>query len=412
MTVSEWNVRGLGARSALMVVALAAGGATAFGQEAPQALTPEWRAAEAEALTDHVQLTFPEQFAKAGEAYFSPGTNWIIFQAVPQPEGDETVSSFYSMYVARVQRDETGRITGIDAPMLISESGSSNTCGYFHPTEPWRVIFGSTLTPPVAEAAGGYQRGTSKYRWAFPDEMEVVWRVVPDVFFDGRPREGVTTDWAESDMESRPLFTRPGYDAECAFSPDGRHVVYAHVDPETQDSDLYVYDMHTRIHRPLVVAPGYDGGPFFSPDGAMICFRSDRKGNDLLQVYIGVLAYDETGAVLGVTSERAVTDNEHVNWAPFWHPWQNYLVYATSEIGHANYEVFSVEAPIGVLEKTPPRELKRRRITHAPGFDGLPAFSADGKYMMWTSQRGPKLEDEERPSSQIWVARVVDAAPR
>ena len=45
------------------------------------------------------------------------------------------------------------------------------------------------------------------------------------------------------------------------------------------------------------------------------------------------------------------------------------------------------------------------------GFDGLPVFSDCGTSMIWTSQRGPKVEGEERPSSQVWVARVVDTAP-
>lgn len=378
---------------------------------APQALTPAWAEAEAPTLTRHAQLTFPEQFAKAGEAYFSPDANWIIFQAVPVPEEGQEASPYYSMYVARTVRDADDNITALAPPILISAPGSSNTCGYFHPNEPWRVIFGSTLVPPSGEATGGYQRGTSRYRWAFPDEMEVVWRVVPEVFFDGRQRDSVTTDWAEADTVARPLFTRPGYDAECAFSADGRHVVYANVNPETQDSDLYVYDMLTRIHRPLVVAEGYDGGPFFSPDGAMICYRSDRRGDDLLQIYIGILSYDDTGAILGVRAERAVTDNRHVNWAPYWHPWQNYLVYATSEIGHNNYEVFATQVPVGILENTKPADLKRRRLTHSSGFDGLPVFSVDGKFMMWTSQRGPMRAHEQRPSSQIWIARVDDASP-
>ena len=36
----------------------------------------------------------------------------------------------------------------------------------------------------------------------------------------------------------------------------------------------------------------------------------------------------------------------------------------------------------------------------------LPVFSPDGKYLMWTAQRGPMAEGEERPSSQTWIADV------
>ncbi len=377
----------------------------------PSGGTMDWRRAEAGTLTDQAQLTFAEQFLKAGEAYFSPTGRWIIFQATPAAGEGEEASAHYGMYVARLVRDEGERITGIEAPILISAEGSANTCGFFDPVEPWRVIFGSTLVAPAGVEKSGYQRGSSRYRWSFPREMEVVRRVVPDIFFDGRSREGVETDWAEGETEARPIFERDGYDAECAYSPDGRHIVYSQVDPETGDSDIFVLDTRTNVHRPLVVEKGYDGGPFFSPDGAMICYRSDRRGDDLLQLYIGILAYDDTGAILGVKSQRAVTENRHVNWAPFWHPWQNYLIYATSEVGHDNYEVFSTEVPIGTLAEKSPSDLRRKRLTFAAGFDGLPVFSGDGKWMMWTSQRGPLHAEEEKPSSQLWVARVVETAP-
>ncbi len=38
------------------------------------------------------------------------------------------------------------------------------------------------------------------------------------------------------------------------------------------------------------------------------------------------------------------------------------------------------------------------RVTHAAGADVLPAFSADGKRMIWTSKRGPEN------TSQVWLA--------
>jgi len=38
------------------------------------------------------------------------------------------------------------------------------------------------------------------------------------------------------------------------------------------------------------------------------------------------------------------------------------------------------------------------RVTHAAGADVLPAFSADGRRMIWTSKRGPEN------TSQVWLA--------
>ncbi len=396
-------------------LAVSAAACSAQQSGAPGAAQPEpaWRAQERDLLRDPVQITFPDRYAKAGEAYFSPDGRWIIFQAIPRPAEGQSPSPHYAMFVARLRADATGKPIAIEDPIRVSREGAANTCGYFHPRTPWRIIFGSTITLPAEDQPAGYQRSTSRYRWQFPAEMEVVTRIVPEVFQDARSR-GLADDrddWAEEDLEAAPLFARPGYDAECAFSPDGRHIVYSHVDPQTKDADLFVFDTLKNVHLPLITAQGYDGGPFFSPDGALVCFRSDRAGNDLLQVYIAVLTFADDGSITGTRAERAVTSNEHVNWAPFWDISGEFLVYSTSEMGHDNYEVFASEVPVGASSEKKPGDLRRKRITHAPGFDGLPAFSNYGRYFMWTSQRGPKLPDEQRPSSQIWIARTGDIAP-
>jgi hypothetical protein len=146
---------------------------------------------------------------------------------------------------------------------------------------------------------------------------------------------------------------------------------------------------------------GYDGGPFFSQDGERLCYRSDRRGNDLLQIFVAELAFDRSGNILGVEREFQLTDNLHVNWAPFWHPSGKHLVYASSEIGHDNYEVFLIDANPGI-DGGPTRYGTRRwRVTYAPKFDGLPVFNADGTKLMWTSQRSAD------GSSQVWLADFV-----
>lgn len=367
-------------------------------------------------LKDPVQITFRDRFAKAGESYFSPDGKWVIFQATDAPKPGEEVGQFYAMYVAKIVWTD-GRPTGLEKLELLNPVGSANTCGWFHPSEPGRVIFGSTLTAPKAEATSGYQRGTSRYRWAFPDEMDVTTRVVKGIMAE-RAVDAATID---SLSETVPVFTRDRYDAECSFDPTGRFILYSHMEPAKEgqkpDANIYVYDTKTEKHTALVVEPGYDGGPFFSPDGKSICYRSDRAGNDLLQIYVADLKFesDESGVQVpvGVTREFQLTENEHVNWAPYWHPSGKFLVYASSESGHSNYEVFAIAvdrdlmnaAGAGYYVKVP--NLARHRITTAAGADLLPAYSADGKWMMWTSQRGPMIEGETKPSSQLWIAEWI-----
>jgi TolB protein len=411
----------------VVTIPLACAAAATAGLVQPPATTPSqppapadavtddaWRADESTLLTRHIQITSRDKFVKAGEQYFNADATWIIFQAIPVPQPGQEPAPFYSMYIARLTRDAQARVTGTEEPVQISPPMSANTCGWFHPTQPARVMYGSTMGEPTDKQKSGFQVGSRRYQWMFPAEMEIVVQTPMAIVKSLTPELQAQCG---SDFLAQPLFSREGYDAECSWDPTGRFVLYANVDPAKispsgrGDADIYIYDSIARKHHPIVVAPGYDGGPFFSPDGKSICYRSDRKGDDLLQLFIADLKFEKgpDGVMIPVGLEREyqITENGAVNWAPYWHPSGNYLVYGSSEVGHSNYEVFAVEVDRSKLADGKAAELRRRRVTFAPGADVLPTFSNDGTLMMWTSQRGPKAEGEERSSSQIWIAEVA-----
>jgi hypothetical protein len=345
----------------------------------------DWRAAEKATLADPVQLTRPDRFLKAGEAYFSTDGRRIIFQAIEVPPTGQDPDEFYGMYVADlVQR--RGRISRLDNVTRISPPGSFNTCGWFVATNPNLVIFASTITSPTTESPG-YQRAGRKYRWQFPIEMDIY-------------RCDLTMAGPDSLV---PLLVNPkAYLAECSVTADGRHLLYTSL--ETGSGDLFVRDLQTGTTAAVVTTDGYDGGPFFSPDGMRICYRSDRRGDDLLQIFVGDLAINESGTVVGLEREYQLTNNGHVNFAPFWHPGGRYLVYITSEQGHHNYEIYLMDADPGNLPGstgTVRYGTAKRRVTYAPDFDGFPAFNSDGSKLLFTSKR------DGSGSSQVWVADFV-----
>jgi TolB protein len=333
------------------------------------------------------QLTFPDRFIKAGEAYFSPDMTRIVFQAIEVPAGEEDPAEFYAMFVCDVVRggdggEDGGDITGVTNIRRVSPKGSANTCGWFHPTDPNRLLFASTVTAPTAEHAPGYQRGTSRYRWAFPPETRVV-------EVDLRTADGTVESLKPLEGDGK------AYMAEASWSPDGRFILFCSL--ESGDGDLYIRDLKTGARRAIVTAPGYDGGPFFSPCGRRICYRSDRNRDNLLQVFVADLVFDGEGAIIGITNELQLTDNEHVNWCPFFRPDGKTLVYASSEIGHRNYEVFEVSVP-----DSSGASPARRRVTESDGADVLPVFSPSGKWLLWTGQR------HEGRSSQLYIGRYRD----
>jgi len=348
-----------------------------------------WREAEQGVLENHVQLTRETVFRKAGESYFSPDDRQIIFQAIERMDDPAQEERFYQMYVADLVY-EGGRISGIDKIVRLSPPGSSNTCGWFHPTEPGVVVFGSTVVPPSNPDKTGYQRATSRYKWQFPQEMDIV------------RSEVAKADGTAATLE-RLISDPDAYLAEGVIRSDGRYIVYCEhqVDEGKSGGDLFIMDLETGRKIPATGSSGYDGGPFFSPDGKRLVYRSDRRGDDLLQIFVSELAFDRAGNILGVEREFQLTDNLHVNWAPYWHPGEKHLVYASSEVGHDNYEVFLIDADPGGDGGPAKYGTRRRRVTHAPKFDGLPVFNTDGSLMMWTSQRGADR------SSQVWVADFI-----
>src|SRR2546423_15609604 len=91
------------------------------------------------------------------------------------------------------------------------------------------------------------------------------------------------------DLAKHPLTNNSAYDAECAYSPEGKWIVFT--SNRSQDLDLYVMRNDGSHVVQLTKTPGYDGGPFFSPDGKRIVYRSDRANNNLLQIYTSDLVF-------------------------------------------------------------------------------------------------------------------------
>ena len=277
-------------------------------------------------------------FEKAGEAYFSPSGKSIIFQAVKIGETN------YQMYVMSLKDLK---------PRMVSTGRGACTCGYFRP-DGKKIIFASSHSDPslananYEQPAPGYKREGSNYVWEFTPFMNI---------YEANP----------DGSELKPLTTGPFYTAECAYSSNGKQIVFA----SNRSGSMNIYTMDadgTNIRQITNTRNCYNGGPFFSPSGNQIVFRADRDRKDYLQIY--TIQADGT-------LEKQITHNGAVNWAPYWHPNGQVIAFTTSLHGHVSYEIYLVQTTTG----------KTHRLTHNASFDGLPTFSKNGKKIVWTSKR-------------------------
>jgi len=309
------------------------------------------------------QITF--DFAKAGEGYFSPDGRSIIFQAVPR---EYMFYQIYTMELPGVTQPPSGQQpTASSQPKLVSTGRGRTTCSFFAPDGKSIIFASSHLDPNLSETEAAQRRqdeadaksGTKRrYQWDFDLAMEIF---AADL--DGR--------------KLRRLTDSPGYDAEGAYTPDGKHIVFCST--RGGNPNLYVMAADGSNVRQLTSEPGYNGGPFTSPDGRWVVYRSDRKKEGYLQLH--VIGFDGK-------NDTALTDNVGVNWAPYWHPTKPYIIWTGADHSnpHAtpNYDLrlmrYAERDGKIVPEKT-------WRITDHPAADVLPVFSPDGTQLMWTSNR-------------------------
>ena len=316
---------------------------------------------EREFLSNVRQVT--DGFEKAGEGYFSPDGKTIVYQAIRRE---------YPFYQIYTQPLEDGR------PKLISTGRGRTTCSYFSP-DGKRLLFASSHLDPqlyeteekvrIQEAADRKAGVRRRYSWPFDPHM--------DIF--------------ESDLNGKILHRltdTPGYDAEGAYSRDGKQIAFC--SDRDGDADIYIMNSDGSHVRQLTDAPGYDGGPFLSPDGKWVIFRSDRKQEHFLQIY--VVGSDGK-------NETALTDTNGVNWGPYWHPQEPYLIWSGADhsnpAARPNYDLWLARWQVsdGKFSIGPVA-----RVTDSAAADVLPVFSPDGKKLMWTSTR------TDNHTSQLFIA--------
>lgn len=324
----------------VLLVALALLSAAALGSKVLEPLPRERH------LTNLRQLTFGGENA---EAYFSFDESRLVFQATRSGAGCDQI------FVMNVDGSGERRV---------SSGKGRTTCAYFMPGDE-RVLFASTHA--AAEGCLSPPDRSHGYVWKLYDEFDI---------YIARP----------DGSELRPLIESPGYDAEATVSPRGDRIVFT----STRDGDpeIYTTNLEGGDLRRLTRTKGYDGGPFFSLDGTKIVYRANHpEGEEELRRYEEIITEGlvrPTRLELFVmdadgSNQRQVTRNGKANFAPFFHPDGERIIFASNmdDPRGRNFDLYLVNVDGTALE----------RITWNETFDGFPMFSREGKQLVFASNR-------------------------
>jgi TolB protein len=212
---------------------------------------------------------------------------------------------------------------------------------------------------------------------------------------DGRDRRRLTDDG--------------GFDP--TFSPDGRRIVYRLL-LAADDGEIWVMDADGRNRRDLVNDPDFsDWGPAWSPDGRQIAFDSNRRvglaiwsmnadgrGQHIITnghgeypswspdgtriAYSGGEYYDIRVTDADGANDRALTTSPAYDMGPAWSPDGRWIAYHTQadyypDLGEAG------QGPEMEIHLIRPDGTDDHRITNDRVEDSFPAWSPDGRFLMW-----------------------------
>ena len=305
-------------------------------------------------FTNMKQLTFGGDNA---EAYWSFDNSTLIFQSNNSDWGVSCDQIFY-------MDPQTDNLAN-NPPKMVSTGLGRTTCAYFLPGNQ-TFVYGSThlggdACPVEPERVPG------RYVWPVYESY--------DIF---------TADLEGNIINQLTDFE--GYDAEATLSPQGDKIVFTSL----RTGDLELFIMNTDGSNVVQVTDqlGYDGGAFFSPDGKKLVFRSSRpqtekdikKYKDLLSEGLVEPSDLEIYTVnIDGTDLKQITDLGGANWAPFYHPSGERIIFASNHKSQRGYgfNLFMVDKDGGNLEQ----------ITYDEVFDAFPMFSYDGKKLIFSSNR-------------------------
>ena len=157
--------------------------------------------------------------------------------------------------------------------------------------------------------------------------------------------------------------------ANVALAPDGKTIAADRTDEETQDNDIWIYNLQQNTLKRLTFDSSVDSAPVFSPDGRQFIFASSRSRN------FGVYIKNSDGS----QPEQPLPFNAHDNADRYPSDWSR----------DARHILFTRATDLWVADAP---DWKARPLVENQGTVRNAQFSPDGKWVAYASSQTGKWE--------------------
>lgn len=188
------------------------------------------------------------------------------------------------------------------------------------------------------------------------------------------------------------LTSTPGYDAEATISLDGKKITFTSM--RNGDLDIYSMDADGSHVKQLTHELGYDGGPTFSPDRKWIVYRAyhpqtEKEISDyktlLAQNLIRPTSLEIWTMKADGSEKRQITNLGAASFGPAYTADGKKIIFSSNYDpdthatgGMGNFELWLINPDGSGLEQ----------VTNYGKFTSFPEFSPDGKKLIFSSSFG------------------------
>jgi len=251
-------------------------------------------------------------------------------------------------------------------------------------------------------------RGMDACSYFYPDKQRLLWTSTRD-HIDDMPAGNWSddTDYPQgaelysSDMDGgnvKRLTNNQWYDAEATVSPDGKWIVFGRqIDG---NADLWRMKSDGTEETQLTFTKDWqEGEAYFLPDSNTVIFRAWKRSDQQRLAVLDTQNGTHTQLPMNIYSLKILgptrdvqprTFTQDTNWSPYPAPdGRHFLVVRILKGG--NWELFLADMAGGAPV----------RLTYNDGWDGMGAFSPDGKKMVFT---------RSEPGSHALYSYVMDVS--